>query len=86
MPQLLTIRTCALSVKVALLGTVACATAFSALTAYADEPRGSRVVNVDIAPNNLEAVLLELSSQADVQLIMSAEEVRGLASQGITGE
>ncbi len=80
------IRSCASGVKAALLKAVASATVFSALTAYAAEPVATRTVSVNIAPSNLEAALLELSSQADVQLVMSTEEVRGLPSKGISGE
>lgn len=86
MPSLRTIRPCASAVKAALLGAVLCASASTFAIGHAAEPAATRTVRIDIAPTNLEAALIELSSQADVQLVMSAEEVRGLSSAGLSGE
>lgn len=86
MPSMRPIRSCSWAVKAALLGAVACASTSAASIAYAAESVATRTVRVDIAPKNLEAALIELSSQADVQLVMSADEVRGLSTTGLSGE
>src|SRR5690606_19740353 len=86
MPPMRPIRSCSSAVKAALLGAVACASTSAASIADAAESVATRTVLVDIAPMHLEAALIELSSLADAQLVMSADEVRGLSTTGLSGE
>jgi iron complex outermembrane recepter protein len=64
----------------------ACATILSALPAIGADSVQSRPVRVNIAPTDLQSALIELSSQADVQIVMESSEVAGIPSTGLSGE
>lgn len=46
----------------------------------------SRAVHFSIAPSDLQSALLQLASQADVQVVANAEDTRGLSTKGLSGE
>src|SRR5262245_39319909 len=45
-----------------------------------------RRVHLTIAPADLQSALLQFASQADVQLIVNAEDTRGLSASGLSGD
>ena len=45
-----------------------------------------QTVTVDIAPQSLDSALIVLSRQAGIEVLMSADTVRGIDSNGVTGE
>src|SRR5262245_56256898 len=45
-----------------------------------------RAFHFSIAPSDLQSALLQLASQADVQVVANAEDTRGLSTQGLSGE
>lgn len=60
------------------------ALALSAPTAHA--AGAEQPLHVNIAPASLESALLQLSSQAKMQLVVASDVVRGLSSPGLAGE
>jgi iron complex outermembrane receptor protein len=62
------------------------ATALASAAVHAAESMESRVVRVEIAPQDLSTALIELSSQAGVQLLMTAADVPDITSKGVSGE
>ncbi len=57
-----------------------------AIPAHAAGPPQARTVRVDIEPSSLESALLQLSRQANVQLVVASDVVKGISSAGLEGE
>lgn len=56
-----------------------------AVSALADEGRLNREIDFTIPPQQLDAALLELGRQANLQLMFSAREFRAIATPGLHG-
>ncbi len=80
------VEPCAAAVRAALYSAVAFAAALTSMAGYAADAIESRRVRVEIAPQNLSTALIELSSQAGVQLLIAADGMPNVASNGLSGE
>jgi len=54
--------------------------------ACAEDALLDRTVHVDIPPQQLTSALIQLSKQAGIQVLMSADAVSGVATQGVHGD
>lgn len=86
MPSVRQVTPCAAAVRAILCSAVVFATALTSANGHAAEAMESRVVRVEIAPQGLSTALIELSSQAGVQLLMTAADVPDITSKGLSGE
>lgn len=78
-------RSCVPGFRCALLTTFVTAW-IAGPAAHSADALSAKAVRVDIAATSLESALLQLSSQANVQLVVASVDIGGMASPGLSGE